>query len=176
MPKFIIQIGHQDQDLIDNDDICCYLADENSDSKILELAKASDKLVLAVGENCGAFCLALNLDGVMTTQTPDENYPKYIKALQKQIGKKFFGARVAPTRHEAMIAGEAEPDFIAFALEGADLAEAQATISWYSELFLIQSAVIWRDDIDDFSQFNTDFLILNSVEYKILVDKIKRLD
>ncbi len=173
MPKFIIKIEEKDTDFINNDDICCYIADEKSAKKVLALAKASDKLVL--GANID-FCNAEDLDGVMIRHEVDEKFAKFIKPIQKQFKNKFMGIYCNPSRHEAMIASEAEPDFVAFDVNEKNAAEALEVMSWYAELFLIQSAVTYFEKIDKKLLDFADFVILNASDYKILVDKIKRLD
>lgn len=173
MPKFIIKIEEKDTDFINNDDICCYIADEKSNKKVLAAAKASDKLVL--GANID-FTGNEELDGVMIRHPVDEKFAKFIKPLQKQLKNKFIGIYCNPSRHEAMIASEAEPDFVAFDVREENEAEALEVMSWYAELFLIQSAVTYFEKIDEKMLNFADFVILNTSEYKILVDKIKRLD
>lgn len=174
MPKFIIKITADDKTLLDNDDVCCYLADETSAPAVLAKADASDKLVLASGDNAVDFCLKAGLDGVLTSDPVDEKFPGLVKRLHKKIGKKFWGAACGITRHEAMIASEAEPDFVAFRSAGRD-GEADI-LDWYAELFLLQSALFYTPEINEKLLSKTDFLIINTSEYKILVDKIKRLD
>lgn len=177
MPKFIITISSQDQALINNENICCYLADSKANSAVLEQAKASDKLVLAIGENAPEFCISKDLDGVLTTAKIDEKFPKYIKNLQKQIGaKKFLGISCDVSRHSAMIASEAEPAFVAFEVDDKSQAIAEEVLDWYKELFLIQSALFYSEKINENLLNKTDFLIINAKDYKILVDKIERLD
>ena len=173
MPKFIIKIEEKDTDFINNDDICCYIADEKSDKKVLAFAIASDKLVL--GANID-FSNTEDLDGVMIRHSVDEKFAKYIKPVQKQFKNKFMGIYCNPSRHEAMIASEAEPDFVAFDVNEENAAEALEVMSWYAELFLIQSAVTYFEKIDKKLLDFADFVILNTSDYKILVDKIKRLD
>ena len=87
-----------------------------------------------------------------------------------------MGIYCNPSRHEAMIASEAEPDFVAFDVNEKNAAEALEVMSWYAELFLIQSAVTYFEKIDKKLLDFADFVILNASDYKILVDKIKRLD
>lgn len=177
MPKFIIKISNQDQELLNNDDICCYLADSGANASVLKQAKASDKLVLAMGEDAPEFCINQDLDGVMTTNVVDEKFPKYLKNLQKQIGiKKFLGISCEASRHCAMIASEAEPAFVAFNIREEDQEAAIEMLEWYAELFLIQSALFYHEKINDNLLNKTDFLIINTKDYKILVDKIERLD
>lgn len=177
MPRFILKITAADNILTDNEDICCYLADENSAPSVLDAAVRSDKLVLACGDNAAEFCVSQNLDGVLTGNAVDEKYAKFIKQLQKQIGsKKFFGAVVNASRHEAMLASETEPEFVAFRADAANIGGLPEILDWYAELFLIQSALVYDKNLPPELWTKTDFLILNSEDYKILVDKIKRLD
>lgn len=177
MPKFIIKISSPDKTLVNNQDICCYLADESSAPEALQAAISSDKLVLATGEDAINFCLKKNLDGVLTSHLVDEKYGKYIKSLQKELGgRKFWGAEINPSRHEAMIASEEEPEFVAFRVTKDSEAIAAEILDWYGELFLIQSALFYSSEISQELLEKTDFLILNTDEYKILVDKMKRLD
>ena len=173
MPKFIIKIEKKDAELVNNEDICCYVADENSNPKVLAQAMSSDKLVL--GENAD-FCREKNLDGLLIDHKVDEKFPKFIKPLQKQFKGKFMGICCHPSRHEAMIASEAEPDFVIFAVNKDNEAEALEVMRWYAELFLIQSAVTYFENMDKNLLDLADFVILNASDYKILVDKIKRLD
>lgn len=176
MPKFILKINAADEALINNDDICCYLVDENSDPKIVKLAEASDKLVLSVGENAAAVCLEQNLDGALIVREVDDKYAKFIKPIQKQLAKKFLGLSCEATRHAAMIASEAEPDFVAFQIPSQNQKEAAEVLRWYGELFLVQSALFYSPQLNDELLKLTDFFILNAAEYKILVDKIESLD
>lgn len=177
MPKFILKISSDDDCLINNDHICCYLADKTSAPQILEEAKASDKLVLACDENAAEFCLQADLDGVLIEKAVDEKFEKYVKQIQKQIGvKKFWGVTVNTSRHEAMLASEAEPQFVAFRIEPDMVEEGMELLEWYAELFLIQSALVYDKNLPEAFWEKTDFLILNNQDYKILVDKIKRLD
>lgn len=176
MPKFILKINADDAVLINNEDICCYLADEKSNPEIVNAAQASDKLLLAVGENAAADCTERNLDGALIIHEVDDKFAKFIKPLQKQLSKKFFAVSCAPTRHQAMIASEIEPDFVAFKIALDKQAEAKEVLRWYAELFLVQSALFYDPQLDEEVLNLTDFIILNAADYKILVDKIKRLD
>lgn len=177
MPKFILKISAADTALIDNADICCYLADENSAPSVVDAAVKSDKLVLACGSAAADFCLKRELDGVLTENAVDEKYAKYVKQLQKQIGAaKFWGAVINASRHEAMLASEAEPQFVAFRVGADEASAAVGVLDWYGELFLIQSALVYDKNLPSELLKKTDFLILNTEDYKILVDKIKRLD
>ena len=75
-----------------------------------------------------------------------------------------------------MIVSEAEPDFVAFQINPEMQTEAADILRWYGELFLLQSALFYKPELNDELIDLVDFVILNTAEYKILVDKIKRLD
>ena len=173
MPKFMLKIGSDDQNLINNEDICCYIADEKSSKAVLAQAVSSDKLVLGTNKE---FMQQLGLDGLLLTTEIDEKFAKSIKPLQKELKGKYLGICSNPTRHEAMLASEAEPDFLCFLLNEENQAQAKEVIKWYSELFLIQMVVPYFEKMDEEILEIADFVILNASEYKILVDKIKRLD
>lgn len=173
MPKFIIKIGPTDTQFIENEDICCYIADSQSSKNIVSQAKSSDKLVLGEGE---VYSFEADLDGLIIREEVNDKFPKYIKSVQKRIKGKFTGICCRPTRHEAMLASEAEPDFVIFEINPEEQKAAIEVLQWYSELFLIQSAVTYFEKIDKKLLDLADFIILNATEYKILVDKIKRLD
>lgn len=176
MPKFILKINTNDSSLINNDDICCYLVDETSNSLVQKQAIASDKLVLSIGGNAVADCLEQQLDGVLLSCLTDDKFSKFIKPIQKQLNKKFIGLGCEPTRHAAMVVSEAEPDFVAFEITPENQAEAIEVLGWYGELFLVQSAFFYFPKMDEKLLSLTDFIILNTAEYKILVDKMERLD
>lgn len=173
MPKFIIKIGHDDKELINNQDICCYIVSKDSAPDVFEKAKNSDKLVLTEDMD---FCEGKALDGVIINHQIDEKFPKYMKTLQKKTAKKFLGIVCPLRRHEAMIASEAEPDFVIFDTKDSLSEEECNVLQWYAELFLIQSAIIYNPKVDENLLNIADFVILNTSEYKILVDKIKTLD
>ena len=69
-----------------------------------------------------------------------------------------------------MLVSECEPDFIIFRFwkDGFD-ANAEL-LKWYGEFFLIQSAVLPKDEID-VSNLPADFVILSDTAYTIFVAK-----
>ena len=46
----------------------------------------------------------------------------------------------------------------------------QELTSWFAEMFLLQSALLPVEDVD-FSSFDTDFVVLDDIKYKIFVAK-----
>ena len=173
MPKFIIKIDKNMTSFFNNDDICCYCIDKDSPENLMKQAQQSDKLVLTEDID---FCRQKKLDGIIINHIVDEKFAKYIKPLQKEFCGKYMGIYCQPNRHEAMLSSEAEPDFVIFNLNKQNQEEAFAVLQWYAELFLIQFAVPYFENIDEKILKMADFVILNMSEYKILVDKIKRLD
>ncbi len=175
MQKFIVKIENN-QPLPTDEDICCYLADAQTEPTLLEQAKNSNLLVLGYGEDSAEVCRRNNLDGALVEIDVSRPLKKQVAAFLEKVGrKKFWGAIIPPSRHYAMLAAETEPNFVAFRLSSQE-SQAEEVIKWYNELFLIQSAVIGSENLTD-SLFNVcDFVILTAGEYKILVDKIKRLD
>ena len=49
-------------------------------------------------------------------------------------------------------------------------------VSWYNGLFLIQSAILCRDENLDYAGFDCDIVILSDREYTIFVAKKQSLD
>ena len=116
-----------------------------------------------------------NADGVVIEIVEDIPHKKKISELRSKIGKgRFIGIICPLQRHAAMLVSETEPEFVAFRVDDRD--KAAEIISWYNELFLIQSAVLSGKEKCDLREFDTDFLILTPQEYKILVAKKERLD
>ncbi len=179
MQSFIIKLENQDEDLINNDNICCYLIDSSyKKEKVTALAErihAAGRLLLVSGKDAADVCRGHELDGVVAEVSEDLPYKKQLSDLRGKIGKGRFVGVVCPLqRHAAMIVSETEPDFVAFRID--DLTRAREIISWYNELFLIQSAVISGKAECDLREFDTDFLILTPEEFKIFVAKKESLD
>ncbi len=179
MQSFIIKLENQNEDLINDDNICCYLIDSSyKKEKINALAArihAGDCLLLVGGKNADDICCEYGLDGVVVEVSENLPYKKQLSGLREKIGKGRFVGVVCPLqRHAAMIVSETEPDFVAFRIDS--LTRAREIVSWYNELFLIQSAVISGKADCDLRGFDTDFLILTPEEFKILVAKKESLD
>ncbi len=179
MQSFIIKLENQDDELINDEKICCYLIDSSyKKTAITPLADKihkQDKLILVGGKDADEICREHNLDGVVIEVVEDVPYKKKILELRGKIGNgRFIGIICPLQRHAAMIVSEMEPEFVAFRVDNRD--KAAEIISWYNELFLIQSAVLSGKEECDLREFDTDFLILTPQEYKILVAKKERLD
>ena len=158
MQRFMLKIEHQDDVKLDNEQICCYLVDENTVSYV----EKTDKLVLSYGENAGALCKKDNLDGVVCELDDSQSLKKQVTDLRTLIGKNKFLGIISPlTRHDAMLVSECEPDFIAFRATNEQKDEAIDLINWYNDFFLIQAAIVVDDKIEDCKVFDTEFVLLN---------------
>lgn len=70
------------------------------------------------------------LDGLHLTKLP-----RQLKELRAKLGPdRILGAACGLSRHEAMVAGEAEADYVSFAGEAADLAE---IVEWWAALMTV---------------------------------------
>ena len=126
---------------------------------------------------CAGAVRDLGLDGFVLDVSASEKIKADFDRAVKTAGKdKVSGLIVRGRRHEAMLAGECEPDFIIFQAWRDGLEKIRELVQWYSELFLIQSAVFCREEGVDFRSLAADIVILNDRFYKILVAKKQSLD
>ncbi len=167
MPKIILNINSATDKIYADDNICCYLADASLPAEILENCRKTGKIVLLDGANAAGVCKSLGLDGIVIEPNPQEPLKAQIKKELAAAGvEKTFGIVIPARRHEAMLAGETEPDFVAFKFTPENAASAAEVIKWYNELFLIQAAADLRDGLQDIREIDTDFVIINSRDYK----------
>lgn len=181
MQKFIVEITEANETLIQDTALECYLLTSSLErdfaARFARQAAAAGKLVLAGGENAPTLCRDLNLDGFILDVSESKKIKADFEQAVKTAGKgKVSGLIVRNRRHEAMLAGECEPDFIIFKAWQDGLEKVRELIQWYSELFLIQSAVLCQDENVDFNSLAADIVILNDRSYKILVAKKQSLD
>ncbi len=181
MQKFIIRLKEENQNLIDSSEIECFALDSELpaglNEKLAKQLQAKNKIVLSMGANAVELCQSLSLDGVIIdmSQTP---HPKALMDnLRQQLGKDaVIGAITRNRRHEAMIISEAEPDFLIFQAWKDGQPQVAELVQWYNELFLIQSAVLLREEEVSFSDFECDIVIISDKEYNFFVAKKQRLD
>ena len=178
MQKFIIRLTEENQKLIDSSEIeCCVLDSELSEELNEKLAKqlqTKNKIVLSMGSKALETCQRLSLDGVIVDMSQVQHPKAFIDDLRKQLGKDaIIGAITRNRRHEAMIISEAEPDFLIFQAWKDGQPQVAELVKWYNELFLIQSAVLLREDDVSFSDFECDIVIISDKEYKFLLLKNK---
>lgn len=181
MQKFIISITSEDLSLIVNPEVECFLLDSAMDKefnrRFAAEAAAHGKLVLVGGENAPELCKELGLDGVIVDMSKNEKPKADFQFLRNFLGKNAnIGAITRNRRHEAMVISENEPDFLIFQAWTDGIEQVRELVNWYNELFLIQSAVICRDENLDFGSFDCDMVILSDREYTIFVAKKQRLD
>ena len=168
MQNFIIRITQKNTNLLSDERIGCFIVpDTVSDEfaeKFINEAKQKEKLVLACGDNALRFYKQFNPDGVILNTIQEENPRKYIEDIRAQAQKAVIGAISRNRRHEAMLASEAEPDFIIFQIWKDGLQKNLELIDWYNEFFLIQNAAWPKEDVD-ISQIKSDFVILDDLKY-----------
>lgn len=166
MQKFIISVTKENFNLIEDKRFECFILSESLGaefkSAFAQKAKEQNKLVLSFSKED---CLKYNLDGLIVDLSKSEHILSDYEKATGDLKDKFIGVICRNRRHEAMLCSECEPDFIVFRAweKGAD--KVKELISWYADLFLIQSAVLPME-IVDFTAFETDFVILDDVLLK----------
>ncbi len=172
MQKFIIRINEEDFSLPEQSAAECYILTDSLDAGfITEFAKKAKTQQFITLAETSETCLKFGLDGVLLDLAKSENVAADFTKQTDGLKGKFVGVICRNRRHEAMLASECEPDFVAFRAwcDGAE--KIRALTDWYNEFFLIQSAIIPQDDSLDFTSFRTDFVILDDRKYKIFVAK-----
>ncbi len=171
MQKFIINITEKNFNLLEDEDLECFFLNSGLDKEFIAKfaiqAHKQDKLVLT---DDASITLECGLDGVIIDLSKSENIKKDYENLTKGLKKKFVGAICRNRRHEAMLVGECEPDFVIFRAWVDGQEKVQELTSWFSEMFLLQSALLPIEDVD-FAFFETDFVILNDEKYKSIKNK-----
>ena len=160
MPQIILKINSSADKIYDSDKICCYLINPDVPLDKIAEATAIGKPVLmfnttnAIADGC-----VVDVDSSLPIKTQ-------IRPIREKIGnKKILGTIIEPSRHEAMLASETEPEFVAFRVTRENLIAAHDVIDWYNELFLIQSAADLSIESVDAKELNVDFVIINSQDY-----------
>lgn len=168
MQNFIIRITQENFKLLNCAEIGCFILPDTTSPEFafefIKKAQATDKLVLADGENALDFYLQYKPDGLILNTIKAEKPQKLIKEVQKKAPKATLGVITRNRRHEAMIISECEPDFVIFKFWKDGFESNKELLDWYAELFLIQNAAQIDDDCD-FSALNADFIILDDVKY-----------
>lgn len=166
MQKFIINITNPTFELLDNTNLECFILssalEDSFIKKFIEKAKAKEKLVLMTNSQD---CLNHDADGILVDLSKSENIARDYAELTKGLKNKFIGAICRNRRHEAMLVGECEPDFVVFKAWADGQEKIIELTSWFSEMFLLQSALLPQEDIN-YSLFATDFVIIDDIKYK----------
>ena len=175
MQKFIVNLTSEDIALIRNSDLECFITDselpEEDITRIIAEIKAQHKLLLLSGKDACATCQKYGADGALIDLSKSEHCAKEVNFARKQIGDKALGVISRNRRHEAMLISECEPDFVAFKAWNQGIEQVREIVSWYNEMFLIQSATVLQEPITDKKRFDCDIIIGTAADYKIFVAK-----
>ena len=163
MPNIILRIERQEDKIIKNNDICCYCLSSDMPKSKFDEATSSGKMVLVEGNNALEKCKEYNLDGVVKKIDVSKPLKMQVKSLRESLKKKTLGIIIPARRHEAMLAGEVEPEFIAFYSD--DKTKDDDIISWYNDLFLIPLAWLCEASIDNRKTDNVDFMIVSAKDF-----------
>ncbi len=159
MQKFVCLVEKENLNLINQENIECFVLCENLSShfknEFATNAKTAGKLVLGLSVSD---CLAYNLDGVIIDLSHSEHIARDFRTQTKDLKNKIIGVITRSRRHEAMLVSECEPDFVIFRAFEDGKEKIKELTAWYFEMFLIQSA-IWPVDTKDYTAFKTDFVI-----------------
>lgn len=170
MQKFILNITNEDVALIDDANLECFCVDSSINDEVITRLRdkihSLNKIILAIGDNACDACQKFNLDGVIVDLSASTHCAKDINYTRKLIGDKFLGVISRNRRHEAMLFSECEPDFLIFKAWTQGIEKIQELVSWYNEMFLIQSAVILEEPKIDGKSFDCDIIIGNLDDYK----------
>jgi len=164
MPKIILKINKNDDNIFKNNDICCYIVDSRLESAKIKQVTATEKMVLVMGKDAESCYKKYNLDGVVVEIDPKLPVKKQLKPWREMLARKTLGAIIPPRRHEAMLASETEPEFVAFNTENPE--EASELIDWYNELFLLPLAVWVKQKNIDITKINCDFVIIDAEKFE----------
>lgn len=162
MPQIILFIETSEDKIAVSDNIACYIAADTLPKTKIENLQATKKMVLCQGENAPDICSRYNLDGVVKEIDVKKPLKVQIKALREALKKKTLGVIIPARRHEAMLAGEVEPDFIAF--YSAEHGHDAEILTWYNELFLIPAAWIAKNKDDVMP--DADFVIVKAKNFE----------
>lgn len=173
MHKFIVNLTNKDLALIDDAKLECFLVDTQTTGaeNIVKRVHAIRKLVLISGENACEKCNIWQADGVLIDLSKSEHLAKEVNFARKQIGEKALGVISRNRRHESMLISEAEPDFVAFKAWNQGIEQVKELVSWYNEMFLIQSAVVLQEEISQADAFECDLLIVSAETFLNIENK-----
>lgn len=163
MPNIILKIEKTEDKISKNEDICCYCLSSDLPKEKFDEAVATSKMVLVEGDKALEKCKEYNLDGVVKKIDVSKPLKMQVKSLRESLKKKTLGIIIPARRHEAMLAGEVEPEFIAFYSE--DKAKDDDIISWYNDLFLMPLAWVCETTIDTQKKDKVDFMIVSAENF-----------
>jgi hypothetical protein len=164
MSQIILSIAADNDKIVRSDDIACYIVADNLAATTINQVVATGKMVLVQGTQALEICNKYNLDGVVKEIDATKPLKPQVKPLREKLKKKTLGIIVPARRHEAMLAGEVEPEFIAFKSE--NLVGSKEVIDWYNEFFLIPLAVVVQDELGPAAELKADFIITKALKTK----------
>ena len=166
MPQFILKINSPADTVYDDEKIVCYAADAALPDSLLAKLNSGSRMLLLAGPDAAKRCKELNADGILAPLDPSKPVKAQLEKQQAAAGKTAVVVPVIPPRrHEAMLASETEPPFVAFAVTPANREAVFPVLKWYNDLFLIQSAVDLTAGAVELSGLDADFVIINSADY-----------
>ena len=170
MQKFIVNITNEDIALIADNRLECFVADTSLGEDIVSMLHQevikNNKIFLIKGEEACSICNKYDCDGVLVDLSASEHCAKDVNFARKQVGNKILGVISRNRRHEAMLISECEPDFVVFKAWEQGIEKVKELVSWYNEMFLIQSSVILEEQVNDIKSFDCDIIIGKASDYK----------
>ena len=165
MPQIILKINNNSDKIYENDDICCYILEsELSDSTVNNVINTG-KPVLFAGKHATDKLKTFG-DGIIIDVDSQKPLKPQVRPIREKIStKKIIGTIIEPTRHEAMLASETEPEFVIFRVSEHNFDKAKNLIEWYNELFLIQCAAQSNSFFPRLKELDVDFLVINSQNF-----------
>ena len=165
MPQIILDTRAESGSIPQSDKISCYIVSSDINAEILRQLKQSQKMILSFGADSLEFCRRENIDGIFVELDEKKPVKSQLKPLREALKHKTLGVLIPIRRHEAMLVGEVEPEFIAFK-QGDDVEHDKSILSWYNELFLIPSALYYNGSKEDLGEYVVDFVILTAKNFK----------
>ncbi len=164
MPQVILYIEKSADKIIVSDAISCYVVNSDLPQSKIKEAQSQDKMVLSFGPKALDVCFKYNLDGIIKEIDPSKPVKPQLKPLREKLKHKTFGVIIPPRRHEAMLASEIEPEFIAFKPFKAE--QDREIIDWYNDLFLIPSVWVAEDEAKQTSIPDVDFVMVKAKNFE----------
>ncbi len=164
MPQVILYIENLEDKIIVSDAISCYVVNSDLPQSKIKEVQAQGKMVLSFGPKALDVCLKYNLDGVIKEVDPSKPVKPQLRPLREKLRRKTLGIIIPLRRHEAMLASEIEPEFIAFKPFKAE--QDREIIDWYNDLFLIPSVWVAEDEAKQTSIPDVDFVMVKAKNFE----------
>ncbi len=169
MQNFIIRITQKNFLLTERAEIGCFILPDTLEDafagEFVHKARQNGKLALVAGQAALNKYAAWQADGLIIDTSKEAAPQKVLKVAKEKAPQALIGAVVRNRRHEAMLASEAEPDFVIFRVWADGFAATQELLTWYSELFLIQCAAQIEEPCA-YAALSADFIILDDTQWQ----------